>query len=285
MIINNLYKFVVNEILHNGHLQSLGAASVVYISSLFVLDVNASLDFLALVYLIFQFIFMFDRYRDIELDRLTNRQRTNHLRIYFKRIPLILAALASIIVVGLLYFSNVKSLLFALVIIILGFLYPIYFKGLTKKIFVFKNLYVSLVYAALVYFPLIYYSVNLENYNILFILFTFIFVESFINQASLDSKDVEVDKKEKLFTLPVLLGKNRSLNFLRGASLMLGILFVYLASIFRLNFVFMFLIIINIFVNQLFIHMIYENKKAGYVISAGKFFLWFFIVLTFRIFI
>ena len=283
--------FLADEFLYSGHLQSLGAAGITYIASISILSKNPSLALLILIYLIFQSIFLYDRYRGIEKDRKTNDARTKHLMKYSASIPAIVIVQLLLVFVILVLLANISTFVFALTILMLGLLYPIYFKGLTKKIYLFKNFYVSGVYASLVFFPLVFYSAGVASPQLLAIYFVFVFIESLINQAALDSKDVASDKSGGLYTLPVLLGKEKSLLYLRYFSLFLGLIFLFISyetNLFiSLNYkpgnLFVILVLGSLIINQLFLEMIYKNNRAGYALSAGKFFLWFLIALAFRL--
>lgn len=70
-----IFKFLVTEIIYNGHLQALGAVAIVYISSILAFDRKPDISLLILVYLVFQFIYYFDRFHDIKSDELTNKEQ------------------------------------------------------------------------------------------------------------------------------------------------------------------------------------------------------------------
>jgi 4-hydroxybenzoate polyprenyltransferase len=282
---SRLGRFFANEFLYNGHLQSLGATGIVYISSQFIAEKSPSFDLLIIVYFIFQFIFMNDRYKDISLDSATNAQRTMHLRKYLNKIPTVLGIFLLVVLILNLYFSTIHSLIFSLTIMLLGFLYPIYFKDLTKKIYLLKNFYVSSVFAILVYFPLVYYSAKLTETKTFLIFLAFVFIESLINQIALDLKDLVADRKLKFLTLPVVLGREKSLNLLRTFSLISSAIFIFLVFHYQIESIFAILIVASAFINQLFLTMIYERRKTGYAIVAGKFSLWLLLVLTINVLI
>lgn len=275
-----LNKFLAKEFLYGSHLYSLGASGVVYASSMLVLGKGTSWLLIFITYSIFQFIYLHDRYKHIESDNFTNRERSRHLRFYLSEIPYILTIYLLIVLVGSLVFFNLTSLFFSILIITLGYLYPSFFKAVTKKIHLFKNFYVSVVFSSMVIFAPLYYSSTFYNPTILYVFLGLVFVESFITQAILDFKDVLSDAKEKLLTFPIILGKERAIFILKVSSLTFAVIFGSLALYYNLNFLFFVLVIVSLLINLISLKMIYENKTKGYAISAGKFFVWLLIALV-----
>jgi 4-hydroxybenzoate polyprenyltransferase len=195
-------------------------------------------------------------------------------------VPIILLLLAGVVLIGNLIFANFKAFIFSIIVVSMGVMYPIYFKNVTKRICLFKNIYVSLVFALMVCFPLIYYSTGYSNLAVLISLSFFVFFESLINQIALDSKDVMSDRKMKLLTLPALVGKEKSIRYLKVTSFVVEALLMLLLVYFRLDFVILLLIGVSVAINQVYLNMIKEGKKIGYILSASKFFLWFVLALV-----
>ncbi len=274
-----IFKFLLNEFLYNGQLQLLSGASIVYISTL-LLDRKPEFFPSFIIYLTFLIIHIHDRYRDVEIDKLTNAVRVKHLSTYLDKIPYLLFLIFAIILVIFFRFGNFLSFVFVITVITFGLLYPVFFKRLTKKVYFFKNIFVSSVYALLVYFPVIYY--NLGATSLSHLLSIFIFLECFISQACLDIKDIESDKKEGFLTLPVLFGKEKTLSLLGYASLIS--LFAFLLSAARTSNLIGFLVIVNFFINQLIFLTLKKGKVLGFFIAPGKFFLWFIAILVVKIF-
>jgi 4-hydroxybenzoate polyprenyltransferase len=275
-----LFKFIVIEIIYNGHLQSLGAMGIVYISSVLAFAINPSIILLILVYLVFQFIYFFDRFRDIRKDASTNKERTAHLKAYLNKIPVIMAVILSLVVVGNLIFGNILSLVCSLLVMFLGAMYPVCFKRLTKKIFMFKNIYVGSVHALLVFYPLIYYHQNPSNPFALYVLFILILIEAILGQIALDTKDILSDKKEKLLTLSVVIGKEKTIKILQILSLISTLTFLYLGFTYNLKSTFYVLLISGLVINQYISYKIKKSDKKGVIVAAAKFFLWFCVGLT-----
>jgi len=83
---------------------------------------------------------------------------------------------------------------------------------LTKKILGFKNFYMSFSLSLLILFSVIYCGYSITLGVILFSLFMFLNMS--INTTFYDLKDMELDKQQKLRTLPLYLGKKRFLKVL-----------------------------------------------------------------------
>lgn len=273
-----IFKFLLDEFLYNGHLQSLSGASIVYIATL-ILGLTPNLIPSLIIYLAFQIIHVHDRYKDIRLDRLTNFERTKHLELYLDKIPFILIFLFLVLLFFLLRVKSANSFIFISAIVFFGLLYPVFFKSLTRKLYFFKNFYVSSVYLLLPFYPLIYYKV--ENQIFLNIFAVLVFLECLIGQAVLDLKDIASDKKNGYLTLGVMIGKERAINILRiiGLSLVLAI-FLILINLGG-NEILFFLVFISFLVNYTIFSLLAKNNPTAYLLAAGRFFLW--LVLLFAV--
>lgn len=113
----------------------------------------------------------------------------------------------------LIIFSNYKLVLFIILITLGGFLYATLFKGLTKRIPIFKNVYTVLTWSlgGTLFVPL-QFSLTLSLPFI--IVFIFINMKGMINAIFFDLKDSLTDSKDGLKTLPVILGKKKAIKFL-----------------------------------------------------------------------
>lgn len=222
MSVKQIFVIVIDELIYGGHIFAMGAVSVVLVSSI-LLDVLVTVDFLIIVYLIFYAIYLNDHFKDVKKDFLTNIQRVEYLKKN-RRIPVLVSI--SIIVSELLLsnFGNIHSLLLGSVIIVLGLFYSKYFKGITKKIVAFKNFFVALVWSVLTFFLFLYYSYSLTFEVILFAIF--IFLRIFVVQISLDIRDKEGDKREKLLTIPVFFGKKTE-SILIGLNILAFLILFY----------------------------------------------------------
>ena len=183
------------------------------------------------------------------------------------------------------FFSNMTALLFSIFILILGFLYPIYFKQLTIHIFLFKNLYVSLVFGILVVYFFIYNGLPIQISLMLIILIIMVFFETLINQILLDTKDTVSDSKANLLTLPAIFGNDKSIKilYISNALLFTSMLFFY--KFFSLVTAFFAIILFNFILNNLSINLVSNTNKRGYIISILKFSLWTPIIVVVTMFL
>jgi len=278
-------KLILNEFIYGGHLQSLGAASIVFISSI-LFGVRMTWDILFVAYLLFYIPYLYNRFKEINIDRLTNLQRTQHVSKYVKFIPIILYFVIFILVVSLVYFSNLGALIFGLLLLIFGILYTLIFKKLTQKVPLLKNFYVSIFFTLLIFLPIIYYSYPLKTVLIVsgLVLGLFIFLKTFLSQIFLDIKDIESDKKDGLRTFPIIIGKEKTLiilsifNFL--ITVTVPIIFSLYLNIFpKLILMFIFTIPFDFYCYSL----AKKEKYFGYILQSGEFLLWLFLILIGKI--
>lgn len=261
-----------NEFIYGGHLLSLGAVSIVYTASI-LLNIKITWDFLVIVYLGSYAPYIYNRYKELKKDFLTNPIRTRHIEKYFRHTPIIISFSLLIIIGIFLYFNKISALLFAIFLILLSFSYSIFFKGLSKKIIGFKNFYISLGWALLVVLLAIYYSSPIALS--LFLIALFVYLRLFVNTIFFDIKDIEIDKEEKLLTLPVVLGQKRLIQFLSLINI-LAVLPVIIGVVYRF---FPFYSLILLFTIP---YSGYYLNKAGketsgflyYVIVDGEYILW-----------
>jgi 4-hydroxybenzoate polyprenyltransferase len=265
-------EFVKYEFLFNGHLQAVGASGIVYITyELLYAVVNAKV--LISVYLVFQFIYFFDRYYGYKADATTNPERSLHIGKYLSIYPVLMILYLTLALAITVIYRDLNLLLFVLLVAIFGVLYPIYFKQLTKKIFMFKNFYVSLVFTVMPeYFGILYLGGSVDS--LVLTMFTFyVFIESVFSQIMLDCKDVANDNQKGLKTLPVSIGFGKTLRFISIASVIFALmLFVLLLYTSLLNLVY--LVFVGLLVNELCLYLIYRKNKYGYILAAGKYFIW-----------
>ena len=210
-MVKRTLKAIWKEFIYGGHLLSLGAVSIVFTSAV-LLNIKITWDFLLIVYLGIQSIYLYNRYKEYKKDFLTNPERTKHIGKYVKYIPLIIFLFFVIIFSILIYHKNFLALFLGLFLLIMGLLYTKIFKNLTQKILGFKSFFVSLMWALLVIFLAIYYSLP---FNLaLLLIFIFIFLRWIVNTSFFDIKDIESDKREGLLTLANVWGEKKLINIL-----------------------------------------------------------------------
>jgi 4-hydroxybenzoate polyprenyltransferase len=281
MVIGRILKTVWQEFIYGGHLQSLGAASIVFTSAI-LLGTRITLDGLFVAYLIFYPLYLYNRFKEIKIDYLTNIERTKHLQKYSRFIPFILFSIIFILIVSLIYFSNLRALIFGLLLLSFGLLYTPIFKKLTKIIILFKDLYVAAFFSLLVFFFIVYSSYSLSTILIIgvIVFMVFVYLKAFLMQIFLDIKDLEIDKREGLLTFPTIFGKEKTLNILKIISILTTI---PIPLIFSLSFnVFpksILMLLLTIPFNFYCFSLAQKQRYSGYILASGEFILWPILIL------
>jgi len=196
---------VWREFVYGGHLLSLGASSVVYAGSVSV-GIEITWVGLLAAYLAAEAVYLFDRARDAKADSNENPGRARHLGRYAKIFPSLVGVYGFSWLLLVVIFGNYIALIIGLVVLSLGLLYGLVFKGLTKKIVGFKSFFVGLEWAALLVF-----IAALQSYSIwsvgLWLMFVFVFIREFVPASFFDVKDQENDCKKGLRTIVVVVGE------------------------------------------------------------------------------
>lgn len=271
-----LLRSCYRELIFGGHLQCLGASAIPYVAAV-LLQIEVRFDCLFAVYLIFYPLYLFNRYKELDVDETTNPQRTKHIRKYQRRMP---ALLVFVIIVGLTliaFRSNVFTVIASAMLLIFGLLYTVFFKWMTRYLTIFKNLYVAAFFAVLVVYPVLFYgyALNTNLVRKIAVLFFFVYLNAVIMQIILDIKDLESDREEGLNTLPVLWGKAKTIAFVRILSMLTAIGFPLIFSgIFNtLTDVFWALSLIFPF-HLLILDLIEKDNRTGYHLAGAQFLAW-----------
>jgi len=280
MVIEKILNSIWNEFVYGGHLLSFGAVSIVYAASI-LLDIRITWDFLLVVYLGTESVYLYNRFKEYKVDFLTNPERTEHIKKYVKYIPFIIFLMTFSAIVFVVYFNKISALTFGLLLLIIGLLYSLFFKKITEKIIAFKSFFISLMWSLLVLFLAIYYSapINLA----LFLFSVFVFLRFFVSVSFFDIKDIKTDKQEGLKTLAVVLKQSTLWQFLSIIAILAVlplIIGVYL-RILPISSLMLFLTIPYTF----FYFKQLENKNISpyflyNVIVDGEFIFWLFFVLS-----
>lgn len=275
-----LLRFLKREILYNGHLQSLGTATIVYGTGK-LLNIEPIVPATIASYFLFQSIYIYDRYHDLKIDLATNAVRSKHLLSYAPYIPIIFLLYLFATSLFLIKYSNITALIYSFILLILGILYPIYFKRLTKTIPLFKNIYVASVFAISTLYPGIFTATRLQSIDFITLISLYIFIEALIMQFILDCKDTETDKEEGLKTLPVLTSKTRAIQIIYSIICIKALIYLSLifADLSHLSGELMTLVILTTGLNLYATYLVQHDKFAGYLLSSGKFLTWAPIVL------
>ena len=221
--LNKLGAFLKNEFIYGGHWLSLGGSAFA-ISIMLMLNTVFKFELILIVYLLCHIVYNFDHYRNLEQDKHDNPKRSNHLKKYQKLFPILFSIYVCLFIGLLWYFGNLLSLSVGILILIIGFLYSIGLKNLTKKIIGFKNIYTSFSVSMLVILISFHIGISLNLSAI--IIFIFIFLRLLINSSFCDLKDMNSDRKKNLKTLPIYFGKRRFLSFLHIINLLSLLLIV-----------------------------------------------------------
>jgi 4-hydroxybenzoate polyprenyltransferase len=208
----NIFNDLQNEITFGGYFAALCSPSFLIVTSL-MMNIRLDLPILFIAYFLPLIVYSYDYYKDIDKDIVDNSERANYLKKNAKNYPFLLAIYIILLGSLLIIFSNYNLIYFILLLITVGILYNVALKNITKKIHLFKNIYTALTWAiGAAIFPVLYYSLTINP--IVLIAFLTIFLRCLNNILFFDLKDFETDKKEKLKTLPVIMGKNRAITIL-----------------------------------------------------------------------
>lgn len=278
--IKKIIKFLWNEFIYGGHLHSLGVVGIVFTSAL-VLEVKISWDFLLIVYLGLHSMYLYNRFKEFKVDLLTNPRRTQYLKKYVQKIPLIIICLLIILIGIMFYFGNRPALIFGIFLLTMGIFYSQFLKKLTKKMICLKNFFIALMFSSLVILLFIYYSYDWTLGLIL--IFLFIFLRVFNNTIFFDIKDIESDRKKGLLTLPVMLEKRKLFHFLSIINILSGIPII-LGFFLKVFPIFSLLFLLTIPYSFYYFKKSKEPKTdlnyLSYVIADGEYLFWVSIILV-----
>jgi len=205
------------KLLFRVFLTFLGAATEIIAVSI-LLGKTVSVSFLALIILLSGLIYLFDF---LEEFKLANKGKRSFIFILSLFLVLFLAIL--------LYFGNIKSVILALILLALGFLYNSFFKKITSNIIGFKDIFVSLMWNMIVLLFFLYHDYKIGLPEIL--LLVFIFMRDFINISYCDIKDIATDSIRGLKTFAVVIGKSKLLILLNTINIVSAIFIFTLVSL------------------------------------------------------
>ena len=270
-----VFEFLRDEFIYGGHLQCLGFAGVAFIAS-YLLNLRPDWKFFLAVYLIFYPIYVYDRRKGVKEDEATNIQRTSHFKKYFQKISLLFYFAIFLLLFVLFLSHNLTFAFYSIVLLLLGLLYPIFMKGLTRKIIGYKNFYVAAFFAAICLAPLLYFH-NSFSLVLISSFILFVYLSALKMQVFLDVKDLSVDKEKGLLTVPALLGREKSFLFLELA-ILLNLLLLILFVFFHIFPPFMLVLLFVFLYNFYCLKLIKKGNYLGYILESGEFFLWAILV-------
>lgn len=201
-----------NEIIHGGYITALiGPALVLTTATL--TDIVVSIPILIISYLIPLIVYSFDYYKDMDVDQHTNYQRADYFKKKSKIYPYILASYLLILSLLVIFYTNWMMISFISILILVSMVYPLGLKKFTKIIPGFKNMFTIFIWALAGTFTLAVFN-NLEISVVYVLIFLFFFLKMISNTIFFDMKDVKSDAREKLKTIPVILGKMKTLKLM-----------------------------------------------------------------------
>jgi 4-hydroxybenzoate polyprenyltransferase len=206
------FTILINEFLLGGHMAAIGSTITVFII-LLLLNINVILPLLASAYLLTLIVYYYDYYRDAKKDISSNPERALHLAKQVKLYPYIFTSYLFSYIFLIAYLGSLKLIALTIGLVVSGLLYSILFKGFTRHIPGFKNLFTSAVWAmGSVLYIVTYYSFSIGMFFIL--MFLFIFLKVLVNTIFYDIKDIKADSDLGLKTLPIFLGENKAMILL-----------------------------------------------------------------------
>lgn len=283
-------KFFVNlknEILYGGYFAALSGPAFIITTSILT-NATISLQILIISYIIPLMVYSYDHYKDMDKDKDSNSERASYFHKKARIYPYLMGIYVLTLAVLLFFFSNIATISFILLLITGGILYTVGMKNFTQKVPAFKNIYTTLTWSLAGTFSIMFYN-SLEISLVYLILFLFIFLKFLPNTIFFDLKDRESDKKVGLKTIPVILGKNGTLKFLRILNMLS---FIPL-------FVGIYLGIIPIFASIMMIFLFYslyyinkankvddkELRLVSYTLADAEFMIWPIILLLGKFFV
>ncbi|MDP2820974.1 MAG: UbiA family prenyltransferase [bacterium] len=280
-------ELIWKEFFYGGHMQCVGTLAIVLVTAM-LFKIKITWDCLIICYLMFYPMYLYNRFREIEIDSLTNPERTNYLKSYISKTPIIIFFIVLVLVFMMLRFTNLFTTIFGLLLLFLGLFYSEGVKKFTRFIPLLKNFYVGGFFAVLVIFPALYYNFHFNTAALklsLFLFFILIFLKGIIMQIFLDIKDIEGDGQEGLKTLGVLAGKEKTITAIKilNVFLVLPIIVIcVLLKIFPLEFLSLILVVPLDF--YLLDSLKYKNYFT-FIVVSGIFLFWLILIYTAKIFL
>ncbi len=217
---SRIARIIFRELIYGGHLCSLGASCAVYAATQMA-SVGVSWQFLAICYLGTESVYLADHCSGVETDVVGNPDRSAYL-LKRKLVNRLLTVLYPLITLWLVLQKHSPAVsVFAVCLLMLGLGYGALFKGLSRHIPAFKDVFGAVVWAALIPFAAVYehstWSLALSLAT-LFVLFRLL-----VDIAGFDVKDIGEDSARNIRTLAVLLGQSRCVRLLQWLNLVPGI--------------------------------------------------------------
>jgi len=216
--------FFWDEFIYGGHWFSI-SSSALAVSIMILLQVQLRWELPFIIYFLIQCLFNYNHYKELDMDHLSNSDRSAHLQQYKKILPYITGVYGMIFIILVLLFRNIHFLLFAFILLLLGLLFTKVFKKWTKRIVGFKTIYAAFTYCILmIIFIALYcsYPLNIT----LFLLFIIFGLRFMIGTGFSDIKDMKLDNRQNLLTFANYFGQQRFLITLHILNMVTFLLFL-----------------------------------------------------------
>ncbi len=271
--------FLWSEFIYGGHWLGLGAVSIV-LSSFLLMSSQIKWEFLLIVYFGTKCIYNYNHFKELDSDLLSKNKRSNHLIKYQKYGYFIVFIYAFCYFLLLFFFGNFQSILFGSILLILGIFFSIFIKEFFKKIVGIKLIYTAFSWTLLVPFTAFFIFYDFDLLALIFSIF--VFLRIIITTIFFDIKDIEIDSKRGLKTIPILLGKEKCLDVLQIINLIsimpiiLGVLFGIIPYYaFLLGFIFFY----SFYYIQKTRSKDIDISNISFILVDGEFYYWPFLLI------
>jgi 4-hydroxybenzoate polyprenyltransferase len=265
--------FVWNEFIYGGHWFSI-SSSALALSMMVILQTPIRWELILIIYLLIQSIYNFNHYKEFNYDKKQQIERVSHISFYYRIMPILITLYIFLFFFLLIFYGEIKDLIFGLLLLIIGFLFTTFFKEKTRKIIAFKNVYASFSLSLIILFTAFYCNYNIDFFVVsMFIYFSLRFLVSSIFS---DIKDLQSDKKRKLLTIPVFFGREKTILMLHFLNVITSIiLFLFFIQI---NITYIFLVLFSSIYTFYYLKKICyspdENNSITNILVDGEFIFW-----------
>lgn len=225
----NIYTLFLKELKYGAHITALIGPSLMLVM---IILTNTEINLLALIlaYIIPLIVYSYNYQSEMDDDLTTNSEKVEYLKNRKKKFPYLIHFYCIIAVILIAVMANINILMFLFIIVTGGILYTLIFKILTRYIVGFKSIYTTALWAYYSTFFIIFlYSMKVNLFTLF--IFIFMFLKLFSNAIFFDIKDMQSDKNNGLKTIPIILGKEKTItiiNIINVTSIILLIVGIYI---------------------------------------------------------
>ncbi len=197
---------LLSVIVRDGHLTAIGSSSVSLVSAL-LLNLSIPVAIHIIPFLSCELIYSFNRYKEKRLDGFSKKEEKGlRKKAFFYPFFLIIS---SILVYCLIQVGSKHLGYFALFVTVMGLLYTILLKNITKSVPGFKNFFVSFCWSLIIFLPLVYSETLIDNIIPAILVASFVFLNTMAFEIILDVRDSDRDKVGHLITFPLVMSKEK----------------------------------------------------------------------------